>query len=129
MAIEYVSWKQGDPLIKADPQIIKPKTWTSLKFGANGDVIIPKHDGEALWCAYINVAGTGGASQYKVRFIRDPKKLADFTGIATYGIAYEPQTHVHFFNAKKGQPVALQVWHDGKTDMTIACREFKMWIP
>jgi hypothetical protein len=126
---EYVSWKAGDPAIKADPQTIKPKTWTNLKFGSNGDVIVPKHDGQALWDAYVNIETAGGASQYKIRFIRDPKGIADFTGIASYGIAYEPQTHVHFFNAKKGQPVAVQIWHDGKSNMVVSTREFKMWIP
>lgn len=129
MAVEYVSWKQGDPAIKADPQVIKPKTWTTLTFGKNGSTIVPSHDGAAMWGAYVNIADTGKSSGFKIRFIRDPKGAADFTGISSYDSAYEPQTHVHFFNAKKGQPVALQVYHDGKKDMIVACREFKMWIP
>jgi len=129
MAVEYVSWKQGDPAIKADPQVIKPKTWTSLTFGANGSTIKPAHDGQAMWCAYVNVDKDGGCSDWKIRFIRDPKGAADYTGIASFSPNQEPQTHLHFFNAKKGQPVAVQVYHNGASNMVVTTREFKMWIP
>lgn len=129
MSVEYVSWKQGDPTIKADPQTIKPNTWTSISFGSNGTTITPKNDGTALWTVYVNLNSTGGCTDWKVRFIRDPKGSADYTGIASYDPAHEPQTHNHNFNAKKGQPVAAQIWHNGKSDMVIGTREFKMWIP
>ena len=69
MALEYVSWKQGDPAIKADPQTIKPKTWTNLKFGSNGDVIVPKNNGSALWSVYLNIDADGGASDAVVTSI------------------------------------------------------------
>lgn len=129
MVTEYVSWKAGDPAIKADPQVIKPKTWTSLKFGANGTTITPKHDGQAQWATYVNISSVGGASDVKIRFVRDPKGKADYTGIYSFDPAHEPQSHTWFFNAKKGQPVAVQIYHDGKSNLTVTTREFKMWIP
>lgn len=129
MALEYIAWKQGDPAIKNDPQDIKPKTWTSLKFGANGTLIVPKNNGAAMWSVYANISSTGGASDVKFRFIRDPKGAADYTGIYSFDPAHEPQSHTWFFNAKKGQPVAVQIYHNGKTNLTVTTREFKMWIP
>jgi hypothetical protein len=129
MAVEYVSWKAGDPAIKADPQAIKPKTWTTLKFGDNGTTIKPNFNGQAHWSAYVNIDSDGGASDIKLRFVRDPKGAADFTGIYSFDPAHEPQSHTWFFNAKKGQPVAVQIYHNGKSNLTVTTREFKMWIP
>lgn len=130
MAIEYVSWKAGDPAIKAKPQVIKPKTWTILTF-EEGDAIVPKHDGEALWTYYINADdNTTDAKGFRARFIRDPKGAADFTG--RFSIMFD-QDHILAgnwnFKAKKGQPVSIQVYHEGKKDLTITTREFKLWIP
>jgi hypothetical protein len=127
---EYVSWKAADPKIKPAPQIIKPKVWTQLDFGAQ-DSIVPKTSGTANWAFYINVEDLGGADKMKIRFTRDiGTKDADFTGQRMLDLALD---NIHsgtwFFNAKKGQPVGLEVYHAGKTNMTIITREFKMWIP
>jgi hypothetical protein len=130
MSVELVSWKAGDPAIKAKPQVIKPKTWTVLTF-EEGDGIVPKNNGTALWTYYINADDKStDAKGFKARFIRDPKGVADFTG--RFSILFD-QDHVlagnWSFNAKKGQQVSIQVYHEGKKDMIITTREIKMWIP
>jgi hypothetical protein len=130
MTVEYVSWKAGDPKIKPAPQKIKPKVWTQLDFGAQ-DSIVPKNSGIANWAFYLNVATAGGAKDMKIRFTRDiGTKDADFTGQRMLDLALD---NIHsgtwFFKANKGQPVGLEVYHAGTSDMTIITREFKMWIP
>jgi hypothetical protein len=130
MTIEYVSWKAGDPKIKPAPQVIKPKTWTQLDFGAQ-DSIVPKNSGIANWAFYLNVSKDGGAKHMKIRFTRDiGTKDADFTGQRMLDLTLD---NIHsgtwFFKANKGQPVGLEVYHEGTTAMTIVTRELKMWIP
>jgi hypothetical protein len=130
MSVEYVSWKAGDPKIKAAPQVIKPKTWTQLDFGAQ-DSIVPKNTGIANWAFYVNVAKDGGAKNMKIRFTRNiGTKDADFTGQRMLDLALD---NIHagtwFFKAIKGQPVGLEVFHEGTAAMTIGTRMFKMWIP
>lgn len=130
MAVEYVSWKAGDPKIKPAPQTIAPKTWTQLDFGAQ-DSIVPKNNGTANWAFYVNVNEKGNASKLKIRFTRDiGTKDADFTGQRTLDLNVD---HIFsdtwFFNAKKGQPVGIEVYHEGTGNMVITTREFKMWIP
>ena len=130
MTVEYVSWKAGDPKIKAAPQVIKPKAWTQLDFGAQ-DSIVPKNSGIANWAFYINVNKDGGAKHLKIRFTRDiGTKEADFTGQRMLDLSLD---NIHsgtwFFKANKGQPVGIEVYHEGTADMTITTREFKMWIP
>lgn len=127
--MQYESWKQGDPTVKADPQVIKPKTWTNLKFGANGDVIKPVIDAVCHLGAYINVNDEGGAKTVQIRFIRDPKKAADFTGCTSFSLSSGHLfAHTWFLQAKKGVPLAVQVWHDGSKNMVIGTREFKAAI-
>jgi hypothetical protein len=130
MTVEYVSWKAGDPKIKAAPQIIKPKIWTQLDFGAQ-DSIVPKNTGIANWAFYVNIAKDGGAKNMKIRFTRDiGTKEADFTGQRMLDLTLD---NIHsgtwFFKARKGQPVGLEVFHGGTAAMTIITRELKMWIP
>jgi hypothetical protein len=130
MSIEYVSWKAGDPKIKPSPQTIRPKVWTQLDFGAQ-DSIVPKNTGHANWAFYINVKELGGAKEMKIRFTRDiGTKDADFTGQRMLDLALD---NIHsgtwFFKARKGQPVGLEVFHEGTAAMTIITRELKMWIP
>jgi hypothetical protein len=132
MAIEYVSIKVGDPAIKPSPQVIPPGKWVTLDFGAV-DVIVPKHDGVAQWAYYVNftpVKGIGAPKSVKLRFCRDPKGAADFTGQRPLDLSVDHVfSGVWIFKAKKGQPVALQVYNTGKKPITITTREFKMWIP
>ena len=73
----------------------------------------------------------GGAANMKIRFTRDiGTKEADFTGQRMLDLGLD---NIHsgtwFFKANKGQPVGLEVYHAGKSDMTVTTREFKMWIP
>lgn len=126
---EYVSWKTGDPAIKPKPQTIQPKTWTTLSFDA-GDCIVPHGNGTAHWAFYANADVTGGAKVLKARFCRDPKGIKDFTGHWSTALGVDSiLCGAWFFNAKKGQPVGVQVWHDGTKPLTITTRELKMWIP
>lgn len=124
--MQYVSWKQGDPAIKADPQTIKPKTWTLLEFGVNGSLITPRSNGLGHWGTYINVSNGADAKNIQVRFIRDPKGKADFTGSISFDLASgHIFSHMWMFLAKKGESVGVQVYHDGTKNLTIATREFK----
>jgi len=127
---QYESWKSGDPLVGGtDPQKIKPKTWTLMEFGKNGTVITPVVDGIAYWGTYVNVQDNSDAKTIMVRFIRDPKKLADFTGAISYTFAAgHIFSHLWMFKAKKGQPVGVQVWHDGSKPIILGTREFKAAI-
>ncbi|CAB4194578.1 hypothetical protein UFOVP1264_33 [uncultured Caudovirales phage] len=131
MATEYVSWKTGDAS-KPKPQIVKPNEWVTVQFN-EGAAIVPKNSGTANWAFYLNIknaSGLGASKSVDVRFLRDPKGIADFTGQCnldlTSGSIY---SGTWFFNAKKGQPVALQIRNNGKKNITLSTREFKMWIP
>lgn len=128
--MQYVSWKQGDPALgAADEQPIKPKTWTNLKFGANGELIKPDINAFAQIATYINIKDDGGATDVQVRFIRDPKGAADFTGCTSFSLsAGHIFSHTWFLMAKKGTPLAVQVYHNGKKPMKIGTREFKAAI-
>lgn len=128
--MQYVSWKTGDKLVGGpDPQKILAKKWTLLKFGKNGSLIKPKVDGLGHWGTYINVADPGNATVLSVRFIRDPKGKADFTGETILDLAKGHKiSHTWFFLAKKGMPVAVEVSHNGTKPLVIATREFKAAI-
>jgi hypothetical protein len=126
---QYVSWKEGDPAIKADPESIPAKTWTLLTFGANGTVINPTVNGLAHLGTYFNVNDAGGAKTVQVRFIRDPKGVADFTGSTSFSLAAgHIFSHTWFIIGKKGTPIGVQIWHDGTKPMVIGTREFKAAI-
>lgn len=129
MTVEYVSWKAGDSKIKPAPLTIKPKTWTLLTFD-EGDAITPKNDGVANWAYYVNVNKNGGAEKLELRWIREPAGIKDFTGARTLDLKLDNiHSGVWIFKAKKGQPVGIQVYHAGATDMVITTRECKLWIP
>ena len=127
--MQYVSWKQGDALVGGkDPQKILAKKWTLLKFGKN-ILIKPTADGLGHWGTYINVEDAGNATQLSVRFIRDPKGKADFTGETFIDLTKGHKvSHTWFFLAKKGVPVGVQVSHNGTKPLVIATREFKAAI-
>lgn len=128
--MQYVSWKQGDPLVGGkDNQVIKPKTWTNLKFGKEGELIKPSINAFAQIATYINVKETGGARSISVRFIRDPKGKADFTGEISFDLTTGHKfSHTWFLMAKIGVPLAVQVYHEGASKMEIGTREFKAAI-
>lgn len=134
MAVEYVSWKTGDPAIKPRPQVLQPGVWTLVHFD-QGDAIVPKHTGIAKWYYYMNIQNAKGlfaAKSVDVRFIRDPKGIKDFTGQRPHDLRIGhifTNDYNWAFTAKKGQPVGLQVRNNGKRPITLTTREFKMWIP
>ena len=108
--------------------MIKPNTWTLLKFDKNV-LIKPTADGLAHLGTYINVKDFAGAKHVMVRFIRDPKGAADYTGATSWSTADgHIFSHMWMIQAKKGTPLGVQVWHDGTKNMAIATREFKAAI-
>lgn len=131
--MQYVAWKQGDPKIKADPQTIKPKTWTALKFGDKGTTIMPKFTlftfGLGIFAWYVNVEKPADAKVVKVRFVRDPAGKHDFTGQRAFSLAVDNiSSGVWFFKVAKGVPVGVEVYHDGSKSISISTREFKAAI-
>jgi hypothetical protein len=112
------------------PQVIKPKTWTLLKFtNANGTftVVTPKYDQWLNWCWYINVNATGGAKKLLVRWVRDPKGAKDWTGERAMNLAFhDKDSFCWMFKGKKGVPVGIWVYHEGASNLTIGTREIKM---
>lgn len=129
MSVEYTSWKTGDPTVKLNPQVIIPKTWTLLKFDL-GSAITPQNSGNAIWGYYVNVTENGGAKTMKLRWLRDPSGSKDFTGQRTLDLSVSNiHSDLWMFNAKKGQPVGIQVYHAGTSNLIIGTRECKMLIP
>lgn len=126
---EYVSWKAGDPKIKPAPLTVKPNTWTLLTFD-QGNAITAKSSGTAIWGFYINVNDKAGAETMKLRWLREPNGIKDFTGQRTLDLNLSNiHSDLWMFNAKAGQPVGIEVYHAGVKDMIITTRECKMWIP
>jgi hypothetical protein len=112
---------------------VQPKVWTLLKFRVDGstlDTVTPLADGVALWAWYLNVDAKGGAKKLLARFIREPRGIKDYTGEEAIDLtAHDKGSHLWVFKARKGQPVGVQVWHDGTEPLVISTREFKLWIP
>jgi hypothetical protein len=119
----YVSWKDD-----THPQVIPAKKWTLLKF--NGVALItPTADGMGHFGVYLNVANTGGSKRILARFSRDPLKLNDFTGQHALDLTLDNiDSHTWFFQAKKGTPIGVMVYHDGPKALTLGTREFKAAI-
>ena len=70
-----------------------------------------------------------GAKTMKLRWLREPNGIKDFTGQRTLDLDLSNiHSDIWMFNAKKGQPVGIEVYHAGASDMTIITRECKMWI-
>jgi hypothetical protein len=117
----YVSWKDD-----TTAQSIPPKKWTLVKFNKLS-LITPDKDGLGHWGVYLNVASDGGSKRLLVRFSRDPLKVNDFTGQHVMDLTVDNiDSHTWFFQAKKGTPVGVMVYHDGKTNLSLGTREFKL---
>lgn len=119
----YVSWKDD-----TTPQTIPAKKWTLLKF--NGlSLINPTVSGLGQFGVYLNVKFDGGSKRILVRFSRDPLGANDFTGQHGIDLTVDNiDSHTWFFQAKKGTPVGVMVYHDGPKPLTLATREFKVSI-
>ena len=121
--MQYVSWKDDKT-----PQVIPPKKWVLLTFNKLS-LINPVADGMGHFGVYLNVANNGGSKRIIVRFSRDPKKLNDFTGQHAVDLTVDNiDSHTWFFQAKKGTPIGVMVYHDGPKPLTLGTREFKAAI-
>jgi hypothetical protein len=117
----YVAWKDDKT-----PQVIPAKKWTLLKFDGQS-LVNPDADGLGHFGVYINVKDNGGSKRLLVRFSRNPLTLNDFTGQHAMDLTVDNiDSHTWFFQAKKGTPVGVMVYHDGSKSLTIGTREFKV---
>lgn len=121
--MQYVSWKDDKT-----PQVIPPKKWTLMVFNKLS-VINPVANGLGHFGVYINVSNPADAKRVSVRFSRDPKGLNDFTGQHSVDLTVDNiDSHTWFFQAKKGTPIGVMVYHNGTKPITIGTREFKAAI-
>jgi hypothetical protein len=121
--MQYVSWKDDKT-----PQVIPAKKWT-LVVCNKLSLITPTADGLGHFGVYLNVKDTGGSKRILVRFSRDPKKLDDFTGQHAVDLTVDNiDSHTWFFQAKKGVPIGVMVYHDGPKPLILGTREFKAAI-
>jgi len=121
--MQYVSWKDDKT-----PQSIPPKEWTLLVFNGKS-LISPTASALGHFAIYVNVKDTGGSGRLKMRFSRDPLKTNDFTGQHFMDLTVDRfESHTWFFQARKGVPLGVMVYHDGPRPLILATREFKAAI-
>lgn len=129
---QYIS-RKSDVKSKNPTQVLKPNVWTSIE--ASGIIaLVPTESSKsgAFWSAYLNIDSPkiGGASELVIKWVRDPAKLNDLTGLETKVLNKGGTTFVKdtwMFQAIKGQPVVFMVKANGKA--TITTRETKLAIP
>ena len=129
---QYIS-RKSDAKSKNPTQVLKPNVWTSIE--ASGIVaLVPTESSKsgAFWSAYLNIDSPkiGGASELVIKWVRDPAKLNDLTGLETKVLNKGGTTFVKdtwMFQAIKGQPVVFMVKANGKA--TVTTRETKLAIP
>lgn len=128
---QYIS-RKSDASSRIPTQSLQGEIWTTLEVDGLFTVI-PNADTStgALFATYLNIKTPkiGGASELTIKWVRDPKGLNDATGYQTFSLKKGGTTFIKdvwLFNAKKGQPVALQLKANGKA--TIYTREIKLAI-
>jgi hypothetical protein len=128
---QYISLK-SDTSSKNPPINLIVDKWHTVEAGGITD-LVPTESSKtgALWATYLNVKTPkiGGASELVIRWVRQPKGINDATGYETKQLVKGETTFVKdvwLFQAKKGQPVVLQVKANGKA--TITTRELKLAI-
>lgn len=128
---QYIS-RKSDAKSKPPTQELRSGVWTTIE--ASGQTaLVPTESSKAgaLWVAYLNVKTPkiGGATELTLRWVRDPKGINDATGYETKALKKGGTTFIKdvwVFQAKKGQPVVLQVKANGKA--TVTTRETKLAI-
>ena len=128
---EYVS-RKSDATSKIPTQSLPSGKWTLLEVEGL-TTIVPKGNSVAgaIWAIYLNIDSPklGGATSLTFRWVRDPSTVHDFTGQQTIAINKGGKT-IHsamwIFMAKKGQPVGVELYHNGSKPLTITTRETKM---
>lgn len=128
---QYIS-RKSDASSKPATQPIPANKWVNVEVENTWD-IVPTETSKAgaLWACYLNVDSPkiGGASELVIRWTRDPKGINDSTGYETKALKKGATTFIKdvwLFQAKKGQPVVLQVKANGKA--VITTREVKLAI-
>ena len=128
---QYIS-RKSDATSKPPTQTLSADKWVTIE-AENLRELVPSQssDAGALWVCYLNIVTPklGGANELVLRWARDPKSVNDVTGYETRSLNKGGTTfisHVWVFQAKKGQPVILQVKANGKA--TIKTRELKLAI-
>ena len=128
---QYISKKSDATSTPANQSLTKDK-WVTIEAGGITK-LVPTETSKvgALWACYLNVksASISGATQLTLRWVRDPSGINDATGYETINLNKNGTTfitNVWLFQAKKGQPVTLQVKANGRA--TVTTRELKLSI-
>jgi len=129
---QYLS-RKSDSTNRPATQELKSGVWVTVE--ADGlTALVPTQDSVAgaFFCCYLNIKTPliGGATELVIRWVRDPKGINDVTGYETKTLKKGATTFVKdvwVFQARKGQPVVLQVRANGKG--VITTRETKLAIP
>ena len=128
---QYIS-KKSDATSRPATQNLASGKWVTIEAGGITK-LIPTESTKvgALWVCYLNVKTPkiGGATELTLRWVRDAAGINDATGYETVALKKGATTFVKdvwVFQAKKGQPVTLQVKANGKA--TVTTRELKLSI-
>ena len=115
-----------------DKQVIKPKTWTFVRFDKKTSFKVAVA-GVYHWAVIMRVEypTTGSPNVLRGRFVRYPATTkADETGHDdknTYGFnGQNLHSHwSHYFTVSKTMPVGFWVWHNGSKAITLDGRQIK----
>ena len=128
---QYIS-RKSDAKSKPATQPLPPNKWVTVEV-ENLTELVPTENAKtgALWACYLNIDSPKlkGASELTIRWTRDPKGIKDGTGWETVALKKGGTTFVKdvwLFQARKGQPVVLEVRANGYA--TITTREVKLAI-
>ena len=128
---QYIS-KKSDAKSKPPTQTLTNDKWVTIEAGGITELIPTQSStAGALFACYLNVntPKLGGATELVLRWVRDAKGINDATGYETKTLKKGATTFIKdvwLFQAKKGQPVILQVKANGKA--VITTRELKLAI-
>jgi hypothetical protein len=128
---QYIS-RKSDAQSKPATQPLPANKWITVEV-ENLTELVPTENSKtgALWACYLNIDSPriNGATELVLRWTRDPKGINDGTGYETKALKKGGTTFIKdvwLFQAKKGQPVVLQVRANGWA--TITTREVKLAI-
>jgi len=128
---QYIS-RKSDASSKPAIQPLPANKWVTLEV-ENLTELVPTETSKAgaLWACYLNVDSPKikGATELVIRWVREPKGINDATGYETKALNKGGTTFIKdvwLFQAKKGQPVVLQIKANGYA--TITTREIKLAI-
>lgn len=112
-------------------QVIKPKTWTYVKFQGKDTFRVPSA-GEWDWTVILRVEFPEGAGNVlRGRFVRFPKtKNIDETGhddknTSTWGGQTYHLHWNHAIDADPKMPIGFWVWHNGLKPIVLDGRQIK----